>query len=146
MDLVQKMKPTAVLMNTSRGAIVKEADLIDALEAGYLAGVGLDVFENESGGLDPRFLALPNAVLTPHVAWNTKEATLAIHEEVTGNVLRFLRGERPEGRVHPDRGRSLWLLFLTNYSCFSRSSAHKKCGKSPFLSQISPQHGHYIPY
>jgi len=100
MELFKKMKPSAVLINTSRGAIVKEADLIDALEAGYLAGVGLDVFENEAGGLDPRFLALPNAVLTPHVAWNTREATLAIHEEVTGNVLRFLRGERPESIVN----------------------------------------------
>jgi len=99
MELFKKMKSSAVLINTSRGAIVKESDLIDALEAGYLAGVGLDVFENETGGLDPRFLAQPNAVLTPHVAWNTKEATLAIHEEVTGNVLRFLRGERPESIV-----------------------------------------------
>ena len=99
-DLFQKMKPTAVLINTSRGAIVNEADLMDALEAGTLAGVGLDVFENETGGLDPRFLSVPNAVLTPHVAWNTKEATLAIHEEVTGNVLRFLRGERPESIVN----------------------------------------------
>lgn len=100
MSLFEKMKPTAVLINTSRGAIVKEADLIDALEKGIIGGVGLDVFENETGGLDPRFLKLPNAVLTPHVAWNTKEATLAIHEEVTGNVLRFVRGERPESIVN----------------------------------------------
>ena len=98
--LFAKMKPTAVLINTSRGAIVKEADLIEALEAGKLAAVGLDVFENETGGLDPRFLKIPNAVLTPHVAWNTKEATLAIHEEVTGNVLRFLREGRPESIVN----------------------------------------------
>ena len=100
MELFKKMKRSAVLINTSRGAIVKEADLIDALEAGYLAGVGLDVFENESGGLDPRFLSLSNAVLTPHVAWNTGEATLAIHQEVTENVLRFIRGERPESIVN----------------------------------------------
>ncbi|MBR2010649.1 MAG: C-terminal binding protein [Clostridia bacterium] len=100
MELFKKMKRSAVLINTSRGAIVKEADLIDALEAGYLAGVGLDVFENEVGGLDPRFLAVPNAVLTPHVAWNTAEATLAIHQEVTENVLRFMRGERPESIVN----------------------------------------------
>lgn len=98
--LFEKMKPSALLINTSRGAIVKEADLIDALEKGIIGGVGLDVFENETGGLDPRFLEIPNAVLTPHVAWNTKEATLAIHEEVTGNVLRFLRGERPESIVN----------------------------------------------
>ena len=100
MELFKKMKRSAVLINTSRGAIVKEADLIDALEAGYLAGVGLDVFENESGGLDPRFLSLSNAVLTPHVAWNTGEATLAIHQEVTENVLRFIHGERPESIVN----------------------------------------------
>jgi len=100
MSLFKKMKPSAILINTSRGAIVNEKDLIDALEAGYLGGVGLDVFEDESGKLDPRMLTVRNAVLTPHVAWNTAEATVALHKEVTENVLRYVRGERPESIVN----------------------------------------------
>ena len=95
-----QMKPTAIFVNTSRGGLVNEKELINALEAGVIAGAGLDVFEDESGNIDPRILHMKQVTLTPHVAWNTVEATYAIHEEVTGNVLRFLDGNRPESIVN----------------------------------------------
>lgn len=97
---IAKMKPSAIIINTSRGAIIDEAALVDALESGVIAGAGLDVFEDEGGGLDPRMLNMRNVVLTPHVAWNTIEATGAIHEEVAANVAKYLRGERPDSVVN----------------------------------------------
>ena len=100
MDAFRKMKKTAVIVNTSRGGIIKEADLIDALEQGLIAGAGLDVFESESGNLDQRILNHKMVALTPHVAWNTKEAAAALHKEVTDNVLRFVDGNRPESIVN----------------------------------------------
>ena len=95
-----QMKPDAVFINTSRGGLVNEKELIDALQAGVIAGAGLDVFEDEKGNIDPRILHMKNVTLTPHVAWNTIEGAAALHEEVTNNVLRFLDGNRPESIVN----------------------------------------------
>lgn len=95
-----QMKSDAVFVNTSRGGLVNEKELIDALEAGIIAGAGLDVFEDESGNIDPRILYMKQVTLTPHVAWNTIEGAAALHEEVTNNVLRFLDGNRPESIVN----------------------------------------------
>lgn len=99
-DALRQMKKAAVIINTSRGGIIKEADLIDAPEQGLIAGAGLDVFEDESGNLDPRILNHKMVALTPHVAWNTKEAAAALHKEVTDNVLRFLGGNHPKSIVN----------------------------------------------
>ncbi|MBE6947135.1 MAG: C-terminal binding protein [Ruminococcaceae bacterium] len=96
----RKMKKTAIFINTSRGGLVCEADLVDALEQKEIWGAGLDVFEKEQGMLDSRLLAMPNVTLTPHIAWNTCEAFRALHEEVTENVVRFLDGNRPESIVN----------------------------------------------
>ncbi|MBR7117485.1 MAG: C-terminal binding protein [Clostridia bacterium] len=95
-----KMKKTAIIVNTSRGPIIDEPALVDALENGTIAGAGLDVFEDESGGIDPRLPRMRNVVLTPHVAWNTVEAVDAIHVEVAENVAKYLRGERPDSIVN----------------------------------------------
>jgi len=95
-----KMKKTSVFINTSRGGLVKETELIDALENGVISGAGLDVFEDETGNIDSRILTMKNVTLTPHVAWNTYEGTVALHEEVTNNVLSFLKGDRPESIVN----------------------------------------------
>ena len=99
-ELFSKMKSTAILINTSRGPIINEKELIEALEDGVFAGVGLDVFEDERNPLDVRLTASPRAVLTPHVAWNTDIAVTAIHEEVGDNVVRYLKGERPHSIVN----------------------------------------------
>lgn len=99
-ELLTKMKKTAILINTSRGPIINENELIDILDQGLIAGVGLDVFENETIPLDERLTKSPRAVLTPHVAWNTDVAVTAIHEEVGDNVARYLKGERPHSIVN----------------------------------------------
>ena len=89
------MKKSAILINTSRGGVVNESELADALEKGIIAGVGLDVFENEGENIDIRLLNSKRSVFTPHLAWNTDMAMPSLHKEVIENVLRFLRGERP---------------------------------------------------
>ena len=92
---LSKMKKTAVLINTSRGGVINESELADAIERGSLAAVGLDVFENEGDKIDERLLSSKRSVFTPHVAWNTDRAMPSLHNEVIENVLRFLGGERP---------------------------------------------------
>ena len=94
------MKKSAILINTSRGPIINEKELIEALEGGFMAGAGLDVFEDETSPLDERLTTCKNAVLTPHVAWNTDVAVTAIHEEVGDNIVRYLKGERPDSIVN----------------------------------------------
>lgn len=94
------MKPTAVIINTARGPIIDEAALVEALAEHKIGGAGLDVFEDECGGIDQRLPMLDNVTLTPHVAWNTVEATVAIHDEVSQNVAKYLRGERPDSIVN----------------------------------------------
>ena len=89
------MKPTAYLVNTSRGGIVDEAALAAALRAGKLAGAALDVRVNEPPGADDPIAGAPNLLLTPHVAGITDEAQDRISIAVAEDVLRVLRGERP---------------------------------------------------
>lgn len=96
----EKMKPSSILINTARGGLVDEAALIDALLSRKIAGAGLDVFENETGGMDKRMLEAANVVLTPHVAWNTPEAVFALHKEVADNIIRHFNGERPMSIVN----------------------------------------------
>ena len=65
-----------------------------------IAGVGLDVFENETIPVDERLIHAKNAVLTPHVAWYTDVADTALHKEVCDNVVRYLKGTRPNSIVN----------------------------------------------
>lgn len=88
------MKPTAILLNTSRGPVVDEAALYHALKAGKLFGAGLDVFEAEPK-LYPGLAALPNVVLTPHIASATIEAREAMAEIAANNIRAVLRGTAP---------------------------------------------------
>src|SRR5207302_2043578 len=85
------MKRGAVLVNTSRGAIVDEVALYERLAAGHLAGAALDVRENEPPGDSPLH-ALSNVVLAPHVAGWTHEAQARVISTVAGDVDRVLRG------------------------------------------------------
>jgi phosphoglycerate dehydrogenase-like enzyme len=87
------MRSGAILINTARGPIVNEADLLDALRSGRIAGAGLDVFDNEPLRPGSPFYALPNAVLTPHSAGITPETTEAGLALAIDNVLAFLAGQ-----------------------------------------------------
>ena len=86
------MKPTAVLINTSRGGVVDEMALASALRNGMIAGAALDVFSTEPLGPEPasRFEGLDNLVLTPHVAGNTRESVDRVAEVTVANVLEAL--------------------------------------------------------
>ena len=83
------MKPTAIIINTARGAIINETDLITALEQKQIAGAGLDVFEKEPIDSNNRLLKLDNVVLTPHVAYKTEEALNRRMEVTVKNIADF---------------------------------------------------------
>jgi len=86
------MNRSAIFVNTARGGIVKEADLLHALQAGRIAGAGLDVFESEPLPADSPFYSLRNVVLTPHSAGITPETTEAGLALAIENVFSFLAG------------------------------------------------------
>jgi len=90
---IARMKPGAVLVNTARGGLVDQAALVAALRSGHLAAAGLDVFAHEPADpADPLF-ALPNVVVTPHVAWLTTGTFERSFSIAAGNVRRVAAGE-----------------------------------------------------
>ena len=93
------MKPTARLVNTSRGGIVDEDALFDALQSGRLAGAASDVFVNEPAGDHPLF-TLPNFIATPHIAASTLEAQVSVAFDVAEEVAAVLAGDLPRYAVN----------------------------------------------
>ena len=96
------MKPTAFLINTARGGIVDTEALCHALQAKRIAGAGLDVFEGEPLRADSPLRALENVYLTPHCAGSTTDARERSGTTAADNLIRALRGERPQGIVNPE--------------------------------------------
>ncbi|WP_174280019.1 NAD(P)-dependent oxidoreductase, partial [Sphingomonas bacterium] len=92
------LRPHVYLVNTSRGGIVDEDALVEALAAGRLAGAGLDVWRHEPA-IDPRLLALPNVVMTPHMGSATYEGRVASGEKVIANIRAWADGHRPPDQV-----------------------------------------------
>lgn len=92
-DSIAVMKPGAVLVNTSRGAIINEPALVAALRDGRLAAAGLDVFEDEPVAPDNPLFELDNAVLTPHVTWYTADTMRRYLIEAVQNCRRLRDGE-----------------------------------------------------
>ncbi len=88
------MKPTALLINCSRGGIVNEADLVDALKNGVIAGAGTDVFCNEPPQIDDSLLHCPNLIVSPHSAAQTKEAVIKMATMCINGCLSVIRSEK----------------------------------------------------
>jgi glyoxylate reductase len=98
---LRRMKPTAYLINTSRGPLVDEAALVTALRKGWIAGAGLDVYEQEPR-VSPGLLDLPNVVLTPHIGSAERDTRETIAGIVVDNILAFARGDRPPNVFNPE--------------------------------------------
>ncbi|AWB49427.1 D-glycerate dehydrogenase [Gemmobacter aquarius] len=94
------MKPTAVIVNTSRGEVIDENALTRMLRAGELAGAGLDVYER-GAEINPRLRELPNVVLLPHMGSATREGRIEMGEKVIINIKTFADGHRPPDQVVP---------------------------------------------
>ncbi|MEH3104083.1 MAG: D-glycerate dehydrogenase [Sphingomonas phyllosphaerae] len=92
------LRPHVYIINASRGGILDEDALVEALENGRLAGAGLDVWRHEPE-IDPRLLALPNVVMTPHMGSATWEGRVASGEKVIANIRMWADGHRPPDQV-----------------------------------------------
>jgi len=92
-DTIAKMKPSAVIINTGRGALINEADLCEALAAKRIAGAGLDVQEVEPPAEDSPLYTLDNVIITPHMGWKGLETRQRLVGIIRDNVQAFLKGE-----------------------------------------------------
>jgi phosphoglycerate dehydrogenase-like enzyme len=97
-----RCKPDAVLVNASRGGVVDEAALVEALRSGSLAAAAVDVFDPEPPRPHNPLFDMPNVMVTPHIAGITVESLMKLCSAVADNVIGALRGERPPHLVNPD--------------------------------------------
>jgi glyoxylate reductase len=95
------MKPSAFILNTSRGPVIEEAALVEALQAKKIAGAGLDVYENEPS-VSPALLSMPNVVLTPHLGSAVYELREGMAHVVVDNVIAVIEGRRPPNCINPE--------------------------------------------
>lgn len=97
--LLEKMKPTAVLINTSRGAVVNEAHLADALNSGRIAAAYLDVLEKEPMSPDTPLKTARNCIITPHTAWAAYETRVSLLKIAADNIRAWINGS-PKNKVN----------------------------------------------
>ncbi len=100
-ERIATMKPSAFLLNLARGPLVDAEALLEAVDAGKLAGAGIDVFDPEPPELDSRLRDHPLIIATPHSATLTVEGRIRIEQLAVERVLAFFRGERPPDMVNP---------------------------------------------
>jgi glycerate dehydrogenase len=91
-ERLARMRPHALLINTARGALIDEAALLAALQAGRLGGAALDVLASEPPPADHPLLHAPNCLVTPHIAWATHAARARLLAAAIDNVRAFLAG------------------------------------------------------
>jgi glyoxylate reductase len=95
------MKPNAILINTSRGPVVDEAALVDALKTKKIAGAGLDVYEREPA-IHPGLITLANVVLAPHIASGSIRTRSEMSAMAARNMATAVRGGRPPNLLNPE--------------------------------------------
>jgi D-3-phosphoglycerate dehydrogenase / 2-oxoglutarate reductase len=98
-ERLKSVKPGAILINTSRGAIIDEIALIDVLKHGPLAGAGLDVFTHEPLSSDSPLRSLSNVMLTPHIGWTVEEVFAEFAEIACAQLLQYLNGSLPASEL-----------------------------------------------
>lgn len=101
-ETIAKMKDGVYIINTSRGYVVEETDLIAALRSGKVAGAGLDAFKKEPFDQTSEFKQLPNVVLTPHSAAVSTQAVRMVFEHCAGVIKNYMRGQEPRSILNPD--------------------------------------------
>jgi glyoxylate reductase len=101
-ERLKLMKKTAYLINNSRGPVVDEKALYEALKKGQIAGAGLDVFEQEPTPVDNPLLKLDNVVVAPHISSASLETRSKMAEMVAENLVAFFQGKKPPNLVNAD--------------------------------------------
>ena len=91
-SLLSRMQKSAILINTSRGGLINEQDLADALNSGQIAGAGLDVLSTEPPAADNPLLSAKNVIITPHMAWGAVESRTSLMQTAIENVRCFVEG------------------------------------------------------
>jgi D-3-phosphoglycerate dehydrogenase len=99
-DRLSLMKPTAIVVNTSRGGLIDTTALQRALASGRIFGAGLDVFEQEPPGADHPLFALPNVVLSDHTGWYSEESVRDLRRKAAEEIARVFSGEEPRNWVN----------------------------------------------
>jgi D-3-phosphoglycerate dehydrogenase / 2-oxoglutarate reductase len=99
---LERMRSTAVIVNTARGALIDRSALEDALATGRIGGAAVDVLEEEPPAGDEPILNLPNAIVTPHIAWYSEESHQRNMEQAMDELVRVLQGKRPRYVVNPE--------------------------------------------
>lgn len=110
-EAIATMKPGAILVNVSRGPVVDEVALIDALRAGHLGGAAVDVYAHQPLPPEHAFFGLENVILTPHMAGITEESMLRMGQGVVHETTRILAGERPGNFCNPE----VWDAHLRKF-------------------------------
>lgn len=100
-DTFLKMKKGSFLINTARGPVVDEHDLVEVLRSGHLQGAALDVFDNEPN-IEPELVGMENVILTPHIASATYEARKKMAELAEDGIIKTLKNEMPENIVNKE--------------------------------------------
>ena len=112
------LKPSAYIVNTARGEVIDENELARLIEAGAIAGAGLDVFEHEPA-VNPKILHSDRVVALPHMSSATVEGRIDMGEKVIINIKAFLDGHAPPDRVHP-------AMFWTDRHGYGAREAESK--------------------